>query len=143
MSTTETRPCIYCDRELIEDEGIWVDPEASGDDEMWRETCDMHDTFAAEHEPAALRSEGIEIVVNERVLNDDLLLIAPRGRRFAGGHAAILIHHTFRNSWGDDAHELGYSSVSDGLDAAQRRFPDYDPYLYDLTDTALSDELDA
>jgi hypothetical protein len=31
--------------------GEWVDPEATGDDSIWREVCDSHDTFTAEHEP--------------------------------------------------------------------------------------------
>jgi len=29
----------------------WVDPEATGDDGIWRETCDMHDTLVADHQP--------------------------------------------------------------------------------------------
>jgi DNA-directed RNA polymerase subunit RPC12/RpoP len=51
----ETQPgatCQHCGRAIFRDvEGIWVDPEATGDDEVWRETCDEHDTFMAEHEP--------------------------------------------------------------------------------------------
>jgi hypothetical protein len=45
--------CIHCERtiELDDDNSTWIDPEATGDDEIWRETCDAHDTFTAEHEP--------------------------------------------------------------------------------------------
>jgi hypothetical protein len=44
--------CKHCGRDIVEDRrGVWVDPEATGDDSIWRETCDAHDTFTAEHEP--------------------------------------------------------------------------------------------
>jgi hypothetical protein len=43
--------CVHCERELVQDsDGRWIDPEATGDDSVWRETCDRHDTFTAEHE---------------------------------------------------------------------------------------------
>jgi len=45
--------CRHCGADLVLDEdGMWVDPEATGDDETWRATCPAHDTFVAEHEPA-------------------------------------------------------------------------------------------
>ena len=49
--------CRYCGRTIIysEREG-WIDPEATGDDRIWRETCDSHDTFTAEHEPESAQS---------------------------------------------------------------------------------------
>lgn len=44
--------CRHCQRRIIRDEDDrWIDPEASGDDSVWRETCDAHDTFEANHEP--------------------------------------------------------------------------------------------
>lgn len=43
--------CRHCDRRIIREDGGWIDPEATGDDVIWRETCDGHDTFYAEHEP--------------------------------------------------------------------------------------------
>lgn len=47
-----TTTCIHCDRVITQDsDGTWIDPEATGDDSIWRETCDKHDTFQAEHEP--------------------------------------------------------------------------------------------
>ena len=46
--------CRHCGRHVVkDDEGRWVDPEADGDDAIWRETCDAHDTFTAEHEVTA------------------------------------------------------------------------------------------
>lgn len=44
--------CLHCDREIRHyGNGVWVDPAATGDDAVWRETCDSHDTFEANHEP--------------------------------------------------------------------------------------------
>jgi hypothetical protein len=43
--------CKHCQRGIVYEDGGWVDPEATGDDAMWRETCGDHDTFTAEHEP--------------------------------------------------------------------------------------------
>ena len=43
--------CRYCGRRIVLVEGVWVDPEATGDDKVWHETCDAHDTFTADHEP--------------------------------------------------------------------------------------------
>ena len=43
--------CLHCERAIALDGDVWVDPEATGDDGIWRETCDAHDTFTAEHEP--------------------------------------------------------------------------------------------
>lgn len=59
--------CVHCKRGIEQDaEGGWVDPEAAGDDSIWRETCDSHDTFTAEHEPfdhePMLPAPGVENV---------------------------------------------------------------------------------
>jgi hypothetical protein len=56
---TETA-CQHCGRRIERDaEGRWIDPEATGDDSIWRETCDAHDTFMAEHEPETIpETEG-------------------------------------------------------------------------------------
>lgn len=43
--------CRHCGRRIIFVAGSWIDPEATGDDSVWSETCDSHDTFTAEHEP--------------------------------------------------------------------------------------------
>ena len=44
--------CRHCGRSIIKDgDDLWIDPEATGDDVVWRETCDSNDTFTAHHEP--------------------------------------------------------------------------------------------
>lgn len=43
--------CRYCGRGIELHDGYWIDPEAHGDDSIWREVCDEHDTFVADHEP--------------------------------------------------------------------------------------------
>lgn len=43
--------CQHCHRAIVNRGGVWIDPEATGDDSVWREVCDGHDTFAADHEP--------------------------------------------------------------------------------------------
>jgi hypothetical protein len=45
--------CVHCRREIHLVDGAWIDPAATGDDSVWRESCDAHDTFTAEHEPGA------------------------------------------------------------------------------------------
>jgi hypothetical protein len=49
--------CLHCERRIVLRAGLWIDPAAGYDDEygdgIWRETCDEHDTFTAEHEPQA------------------------------------------------------------------------------------------
>jgi hypothetical protein len=48
----ETQDCRRCGRRIVFEQGRWIDPEATGDDAMWRETCDENrDTVTAEHEP--------------------------------------------------------------------------------------------
>lgn len=55
QTVTTTTTCRHCGRAIGQDtEGAWVDPEATSDDRVWRETCDQHDTFTAEHEPDPL-----------------------------------------------------------------------------------------
>lgn len=47
--------CKHCQRPVVLDGAVggWVDPQALGDDSVWRETCDKNDTFIAEHEVEA------------------------------------------------------------------------------------------
>lgn len=52
INRADARVCVHCGRSIVEVNGSWVDPEATGDDRVWRETCDSNDTFTAEHEPA-------------------------------------------------------------------------------------------
>jgi hypothetical protein len=54
---TVTSTCRHCDRTITLHNGSWLCLEAGWDDEngdgMWRETCEDHDTFTAEHEPVS------------------------------------------------------------------------------------------
>lgn len=50
MQTTNTFQCRHCHREIIFD-GLWIDNNAIGDDQVWSETCDSNDSFIANHEP--------------------------------------------------------------------------------------------
>ena len=44
--------CQHCKRAITRDDsGEWIDPNATGDDSLWRYVCDSHDTFEAEHVP--------------------------------------------------------------------------------------------
>lgn len=52
IARLKDQDCRHCGRTLTRTSDGWVDPAATGDDAVWRETCDAHDTFAAEHEPA-------------------------------------------------------------------------------------------
>lgn len=47
----QTSTCRHCKREITLVGLQWVDEDATGDDAVWRETCDEHDTVTAEHEP--------------------------------------------------------------------------------------------
>lgn len=48
----KTEICQHCERTIVQTvEGTWIDPEATGDDDIWSDTCDSHDTFIADHEP--------------------------------------------------------------------------------------------
>jgi hypothetical protein len=49
----EHAECRHCGRDIEPDkDGRWIDPEATGDDVVWRETCDEnHDDRIAAHEP--------------------------------------------------------------------------------------------
>ena len=51
LATRKVAECRHCGRSIALVDGRWIDPEATGDDSVWRETCDEHDTFTAEHEP--------------------------------------------------------------------------------------------
>lgn len=45
-------PCKHCGRPIVlSEKGVWVDLDPTGADSVWRETCDAHDTFTADHEP--------------------------------------------------------------------------------------------
>jgi YD repeat-containing protein len=43
--------CKHCQRAIIQRQGEWIDPTATGDDRIWRYVCDSNDTLQAEHTP--------------------------------------------------------------------------------------------
>ena len=43
--------CKHCQREIVSTEEGWADPLATGDDSVWRFSCDNNDTFTALHVP--------------------------------------------------------------------------------------------
>jgi hypothetical protein len=51
VKSTATATCQHCGRTVTLVGSKWLDLNATGDDVIWRETCDTHDTFTAEHEP--------------------------------------------------------------------------------------------
>jgi hypothetical protein len=49
--------CLFCERpvRLDSDSGLWVDPLATGDDSIWRETCEANTgSFMAEHSAVSI-----------------------------------------------------------------------------------------
>jgi hypothetical protein len=42
--------CDHCGRVVEQTDEGWADPEATGDDEIWRLVCDENDSFLANHE---------------------------------------------------------------------------------------------
>lgn len=77
--------CAHCGRSIERDalDG-WIDPLATDDDSVWRETCDAHDTFRAEHEPSidvAALARTIQAFEFEHVftLHEDGTITEPAG----------------------------------------------------------------
>ena len=56
--------CVHCGRRIVQEQDRWLDPEATGDDTIWSETCDAHDSFVAEHEPPPLQTYLVEWSMN-------------------------------------------------------------------------------
>lgn len=61
--------CRHCGRRIIftAHDG-WIDPEASGDDVIWREGCDQHDTFEMRHEPEDVQLWDDDLIQFARLL---------------------------------------------------------------------------
>lgn len=54
----QSETCRHCGRLIVNEGGVWIDPEApatpeEGDDYIWREGCDANDSFNSVHEPAS------------------------------------------------------------------------------------------
>lgn len=46
----ETKKCMHCGRTITATSTGWADMKATGDDTIWRYTCDENDTFPSDHE---------------------------------------------------------------------------------------------
>ena len=76
--------CTHCDRLIIMDDGVWIDPLATGDDSIWGETCNAHDSMFAEHEPSLA-------VVKEQAANETLAYAQTLAlRQYNGGKLSPL-----------------------------------------------------
>lgn len=64
-----TRICHYCARPIAFEDGQWIDPDARGDDAMWRETCDGVESWPAEHYPRPDTPASLEVSVVEAWLD--------------------------------------------------------------------------
>ena len=80
--------CRHCTRIINQDaDGRWIDPEADGDDIIWRETCDAnHEDRIAAHEP-----EDIPEPPRDRMKNPSINF--PQSEEEA---AQAIIHQTRR-----------------------------------------------
>lgn len=63
--------CQHCNRTIELMGSAWIDPNATGDDDLWRYTCDHNDTFTAEHEPKVSTPRRRHGCLLWPVLNDD------------------------------------------------------------------------
>jgi hypothetical protein len=52
-------------------------------------------------------------VINERVLTDDTITVAPEGEPLPGGFAAEVIYHTFASAWSDHATTVRFTTVDE------------------------------
>jgi hypothetical protein len=69
--------CKHCGRDVALVDGAWIDPEATGEDVIWRETCDAQETFTAEHEPLTehlfiVRVSGCDYEQAQQVMGERL-----------------------------------------------------------------------
>lgn len=65
-----------------------------------------------------------DVTVCERVLTDDVLRVPDHGYRLAGGYAAALEYHTFRNPWADDEHVRRFRTLEAAAAFIERRYGD-------------------
>ena len=84
--------CRHCGRPIRQENGVWVDPAATGDDSTWRETCDAHDTFTAEHEPDdPTRSAGPQLEALDPDDPTDILQSQPGFEFRKTGHMGVMV----------------------------------------------------
>ena len=64
------------------------------------------------------------IIVNKRVLSDDVLYLPDRGKIFKGNFVAILEYHTFLNEWSDQKHRRGFRTMANAVKFMHKRYPE-------------------
>ena len=52
-------------------------------------------------------------VINERVLTDDTVTVAPEGEPLPGGFMAEVTYHTFASPWSDHEHTVRFVTVDE------------------------------
>ena len=105
--------CQFCSREIKNEAGLWIDPEATGDDSIWRDTCDANDGFDARHEPkpehlsAEYWAECLEI--REYLANELDGLILGIGLKEPGSESDLFLEFILAPSNFDGAGYIAYN----------------------------------
>ena len=103
-NTTNTAICEHCERAIVNDQGTWVDPHATGDDIIWRETCDAnHGSFTAYHEPEDIAAETLAFA-------QSLMAKRDKGFRLSPMELGIIDHVVERCGYVDSINEPDDSS---------------------------------
>lgn len=71
-------------------------------------------------------------VLSERVLSDNLLLVAPDGYTFKGGYKCIVKEYTFQNEWSDKESVRGFRTMESMEKYVSKHYPEFD--LADVCD---------
>lgn len=59
-------------------------------------------------------------------LNDDQLLVAPKGKVFTGGYKAILESYTFETHWTDKKHTRRFRTLDNALKYIDKHYSPYE-----------------
>jgi hypothetical protein len=125
-----TATCKHCGRSITQKNGTWVDINATGDDAMWRETCDANETTTAEHEPASDPALTLDEVIDEAtamgLLDEDA--VAPPGPASAIDRygTGFYFERAFDGDWSHPFDTLPELASTLGL----RSYPDNGRILY-------------
>lgn len=73
-------------------------------------------------------------VLSERVLSDNLLLVAPEGYKFKGGYKCIIKEYTFQNEWSDKESVKRFKTMESMEKYVSKYYPEFD--LTDVCDVS-------
>lgn len=62
----------------------------------------------------------MEIILNERVLNDDTLHVAPEGHAYKKRYPFMVVYWTFASAWSDREHVLYAKTAENALKRYKR-----------------------